>query len=156
MSDKTQAMRLLDSRKIPYKVLEYPPEERDAVQIATILGLAANEVFKTLVVVRQDGKPMLVMIPSDRQLDLKGLAKSVGDKKVKMASYREAEALTGLEVGGISALALLGRRFDVFLDGSAATLETITISAGRRGSQIQLATADLVEVSRPRFIDVAV
>jgi Cys-tRNA(Pro)/Cys-tRNA(Cys) deacylase len=155
MSDKTLAMRLLDGRKIPYEVFEYPPGERDAVQIAATLGIPAGEVFKTLVVVRQSGKPMLVMIPSDRQLGLKSLAKSVGEKKVKMASHKEAEALTGLQVGGISALALLNRRFDMLLDASATTLESITISAGRRGSQMRLATADLLEITQARLVDVA-
>lgn len=156
MSEKTQAMRLLEGRKIPYEVLEYPPEERDAVLIAETLGLRAHEVFKTLVVVRQSGKPMLVMIPSDRQLDLKKLAKSVGEKKVKMAAHREAEALTGLQVGGISALALLNRGFAVFADRSVESLETITVSAGQRGLQIRLAADALLGVSQARIVDVAV
>jgi Cys-tRNA(Pro)/Cys-tRNA(Cys) deacylase len=156
MNEKTQVMRILEGQKVPYEVLTYRPEERDAVRIAATLGMPSNEVFKTLVVIRQSGKPMLVMIPSDRQLDLKRLAKSVGEKKVKMATHREAEALTGLQVGGISALALLNRGFAVFADGSAESLETITVSAGQRGLQVRLAAADLLEISQAQIVDVAV
>ena len=135
---------------------QYPPEERDAVQIAETLGMHAREVFKTVVVVRQSGKPMLVMIPSDRQLDLKKLAKAVGEKKVKMATHREAEALTGLQVGGISALALLNRGFAVFADRSAEALETITVSAGQRGLQVKLPADALLTLSQARIVDAAV
>lgn len=156
MSEKTQAMRILEGRKVSYEVLAYPPEERDAVRIATALDLPAHEVFKTLVVIRQSGRAMLVIIPSDRQLDLKRLAKSVGEKKVKMATHREAEALTGLQVGGISALALLNRGFAIFADSSAESLETITVSAGQRGVQVRLAAAELLEICQAQIVDVAV
>lgn len=156
MSEKTQAMRILEGRKVSYEVLAYPPEERDAVRIAAALDLPAHEVFKTLVVIRQSGRAMLVIIPSDRQLDLKRLAKSVGEKKVKMATHREAEALTGLQVGGISALALLNRGFAIFADSSAESLETITVSAGQRGVQVRLAAAELLEICQAQIVDVAV
>jgi Cys-tRNA(Pro)/Cys-tRNA(Cys) deacylase len=97
---------------------------------------------------------MLVMVPADRQLDLKKMAKVVGEKKVKMASHSEAEDLTGLEVGGISALALVNKGFAVFLDKSAEGFDQIYVSAGQRGLDIQLAVNDLMAISRARLVEV--
>ncbi len=152
---KTNAMKLLEGKKVPYESYSYPANLRDAQEVAAAVGWPAGQVFKTLVVPRpKPGKPLLVMIPADRQLDLKKLAQGVGEKKLKMATQREAERLTGLQVGGISALALLNRGFDITLDESALAFDQIIISAGQRGLQIKLAVPDLVEVSGARLIDV--
>ncbi len=154
---KTLAMKVLEGKKVPYEVLSYTTSLRDAEEVAAAIGLPPAEVFKTLVVPRQKpSKPMLVMIPADRQLDLKKLAKAVKEKKLKMATLSEAERLTGLQVGGISALALLNRGFSIFLDDSAKALDVIVISAGQRGLQIKLAVADLTAVTRARLVDVVV
>ena len=151
---KTNAMKLLEGKKVPYESYAYPANLRDAEQVAAAVGWPAGQVFKTLVVPRpKPGKPILVMIPADRQLDLKKLAKGVGEKKLKMATQREAEQLTGLQVGGISALALLNRGFAIYLDESALAYEQIIISAGQRGLQIKLAVPDLVKVTRARMVD---
>jgi Cys-tRNA(Pro)/Cys-tRNA(Cys) deacylase len=155
MTQKTIAMRVLDGKRVPYRVLEYPASERDAERIAAILRLQPGEVFKTLVVSRPFGKPILAMIPSNGQLDLKKLAKAVGQKKLAMASHKDAESLTGLQVGGISPLALINRGFDVFLDRSGADLDQIVISAGQKGLQVQLPVADLIRLTRARIVDAA-
>lgn len=145
---KTIAMKLLEGKKVPYESFSYPSGLRDAQEVAAAVGLPAEQVFKTLVVPRpKPGKPMLVMIPSDRQLDLKQLAQAVGEKKLKMATHKEAERLTRLQVGGISALALINRGFDIFLDETALAFDQIVISAGQRGLQVKLAVADLVELT---------
>ena len=151
---KTNAMKLLEGKKVLYESYTYPSNLRDAQEVAAALDMPAGQVFKTLVVPRpKPGKPMLVMIPADRQLDLKKLAKAVGEKKLKMATQREAERLTGLQVGGISALALLNRGFASYLDESALVYDEIVISAGQRGLQIKLAVPDLVKMSRARMVD---
>lgn len=151
---KTIAMKLLEGKKVVYEAYSYPASLRDAQEVAAAVGWPAGQVFKTLVVPRpQPGKPMLVMIAADRQLDLKKLAKVVGEKKLKMATQREAERLTGLQVGGISPLALLNRGFDIYLDDSAQAYEWIIISAGQRGLQIKLAVSDLVSVSGASVVD---
>jgi len=153
-NQKTLAMKLLDGKKISYEVQEYDSSLRDAQAVAAAIGAADGQVFKTLVVTRpRPAKPILVMIPSDRQLNLKKLAKAVSEKKLKMATQNEAERLTGLQVGGISALALINRRFDVFLDQSAQTLNKIIVSAGQRGLQIQVAVSDLVAVTGAHMVD---
>jgi Cys-tRNA(Pro)/Cys-tRNA(Cys) deacylase len=147
---RTQAMRALDARKIPYQVHLFPDSIRDAVEVATQIGWPAAQVFKTLVVVREDtpnAHPLLVMMPADSALDLRRFAKEIGVKSARMASHDQAEHLTGLKVGGISALALLNRPFDVYIDASALTFDEICISGGQRGVDLQLRVADLVAIT---------
>jgi Cys-tRNA(Pro)/Cys-tRNA(Cys) deacylase len=154
MSDnKTNSMRALDARKIPYQVFTFSPDIHSALGVAEAVGLPSQQVYKTLVVLRPQGKPMLIMIAGDRELDLKRVAKAVGEKKVHMASHNEAEALTGLQVGGISALALLNRPFEVFLDRPASELSHLLVSAGKRGINLRLAVPDLIRVTRARIIE---
>lgn len=155
MTEKTQAMRALEGKKIAYAVLTYSADTRDAEEVALLVGLPPNEVFKTLVVMPPEPgkKPMLVMIPADKHLNLKQLAAASGAKKLKMATQREAEQLTGLQVGGISAVALLNKGFAVFIDRAAQAVPSVCISAGKRGLQIRLATADLIKLTNARVVD---
>jgi Cys-tRNA(Pro)/Cys-tRNA(Cys) deacylase len=118
-------------------------------------------VYKTLVVLTHDAgpgttgqrRPLLVMIAADRVVDLKKVASAVGVKRVEMAPAREAERLTGLKIGGISALALLEKRFRVYLDELARGLDEIVISAGVRGLNLRLRVADLLRVTGTDWID---
>ena len=157
MAERTQAMRALQGKRIPYEVLTYPDDMRDAVEIALLLGVSPDEVFKTLVVLppEKSKKPLLVMLPASAQLDLKKLAEAVGTKKLKMATHREAEQLTGLQVGGISAVALLGKPFGVYMDESAMSLTHVFISAGKRGIQLKIAVTDVVKLTGARIAPVA-
>ncbi|MCL4263218.1 MAG: aminoacyl-tRNA deacylase [Anaerolineae bacterium] len=156
--DKTLAMKVLEGKKVPYEVIPYPNHMRDAEEIALVLGVPAGQVFKTLVVLPpgnsgRAAKPLLVIIPADRQLNLKKVAQTVDAKKVQMASHKEAEAMTGLQVGGISALALLNRGFVVYLDASAQGYEQIYVSAGQKGLDVKLKVVDLVKVTGARLAD---
>lgn len=147
-------MKVLDSRKLSYKVHAYPEGERDAGKVAELIGKAPEMVFKTLVIVRIQGKPLLVVAPGSHKLDLKKVAKAIGDKKVKLATHRQAEELTGLRVGGISPLALLNKGFINILDRSARDHRTICISAGKKGLNVELAVVDLRRVIQARYEDV--
>lgn len=151
-SDKTLAMRVLDGKKVAYQVLTFAPQIHSADGAAETLGLPPAEVYKTLVVVRPLGKPLLVMAPAGQTLDLKRLAGAVGEKRLKMATQREAETLTGLQVGGISALALLNQGFEVCILREAQALDDIVVSAGRRGVDLRLAAADLIRVTAARLV----
>jgi Cys-tRNA(Pro)/Cys-tRNA(Cys) deacylase len=151
--EKTNSMRALEALKIPYEVFTFPPEVHSASGVADAVGLPYEQVYKTLVALRPEGKPLLIMIAGDRELDLKRVAKAVGEKKVRMASHKEAEALTGLQVGGISALALLNRPFDVFIDRPGTGLSHILVSAGKRGINLRIAVDDLIQVTRARVIE---
>jgi Cys-tRNA(Pro)/Cys-tRNA(Cys) deacylase len=151
--DKTNSMRALETRKIAYDVYTFSPGVHSATGVAEAVGLPHHQVYKTLVVMRSKGKPMLIMIAGDQELDLKRVARAVGEKKVRMASHKEAEDLTGLQVGGISALALLNRGFDVFIDRPATELSHILVSAGKRGINLHVAVEDLMRMTRARVIE---
>lgn len=157
MTDKLNSMRLLDSRKIPYvaKTYDASGEFHSATDAAQLIGASVDSVYKTLVVLREpvkSGKPILVMIASHREVDLKLLAKSLKEKSLRMATQKEAEALTGLQVGGISALALIKRGFEICIDEPALALDQIHISAGKRGVDLQLAVKDLMELTRAKVV----
>jgi len=160
-NEKTNAMRLLDGKHISYNVYHwtYAADEHAAGDVAAQIGKPPAQVFKTLVVLSPAPRvrPILAILGGDRELDLKKLATLAGEKKLAMATQREAEALTGLQVGGISALALLNRGFRVYLDAGASAFDRIVVSAGQRGVSVELGVADLVkllgarlgEISRP-------
>jgi Cys-tRNA(Pro)/Cys-tRNA(Cys) deacylase len=159
MAGKLNSMRVLEARKIPYVAMEYDAsrEFHSATDAAELIGAPMEAVYKTLVVLRdppKSGKPLLVLIASHREVDFKLLAKSLGSakQKLRMATQREAESLTGLQVGGISALALLNRGFEIALDEPAAALDQIHISAGQRGVDLRLAVKDLVAVTGAKVV----
>ncbi|MEZ4590488.1 MAG: aminoacyl-tRNA deacylase [Chloroflexota bacterium] len=157
-TNKTLAMRLLEGKKIAYEAIHYDASERDAEKIAVMLGVPPEQVFKTLVVAPPDGprsKPLLAVVPANRQLDLKKVAKLLNAKKVKMATHQQAEQLTGLQVGGISPLALLNKGFAIYLDELALAQPHIFVSAGERGTQIKLSPTDLRKVTGARTADLS-
>jgi Cys-tRNA(Pro)/Cys-tRNA(Cys) deacylase len=155
MMEKTQAMRVLEGQGVTYTAHVYPAGERDAEKVAEHLGVPAEKVYKTLVVPRHPGKNLLVLIPAHKRLDLKRVARAVGDKKVKMATHSEAERLTGLEVGGISPLALLNRGFLILADESMADRETVFVSAGAKGINLEVPADALRRVIGARLVSVA-
>jgi len=121
--------RMLTARKIPFSVFELPEEKLGALEAALIIGAPPEQVFKTIVVIREEkGKAILAVVPGDREVDLKALARAVGEKKLQLATEHQAERLTGLQAGGISPLALINRGFEVVLDVSAKNFEQIYIS----------------------------
>lgn len=149
---KNNVTRLLDQQKIAYTSFELPAEKLGAVETAQHLDVSASLVFKTIVVTRQGkGKPLLALVPGDREVDLKTLASVVQEKKLHLPTEREAEQLTGLQAGGISPLALLNRGFQVVIDASAQALEDIYISGGQRGLDIRLSPKDLANLLRATF-----
>lgn len=154
---KNNVTRLLDSKKVKYTVFtfDYDAGIESAVQVADAIGMPQSQVFKTLVVLpdQPNRKPMLVVIPGPATLNLKALAKGANLKKARMAPHAEAEILTGLQTGGISPLALINKGFDVYLDRAAQQYDTIAISAGQRGANIELPVKDLVKLVNARVID---
>jgi Cys-tRNA(Pro)/Cys-tRNA(Cys) deacylase len=148
--------RLLDSKKIPYQAYELPTEKLGARQTADLLGLEPELVYKTIVVTRPKGKPILAVIPGTNRVDLKMLAAELGEKKVSLPTEREAEDLTGLLAGGISPLALINRGFQVVIDSAAQARPEIHISGGQRGLNIRLQVKALAELAHARFATVSV
>ncbi len=149
---KTNAMRALDARRVSYTTFTYPDTIHSAAEVAELLGVAPGQVFKTLVVIADDTRHLLVVTPGDRELDPRLVAKAVGAKSAHMALQRDAERLTGLKVGGISPLALLDKRFAVYVDAPAAQLDELYINGGQRGVNLRLRTSDLLAVTSARII----
>ncbi|MGE3075495.1 MAG: YbaK/EbsC family protein [Dehalococcoidia bacterium] len=148
-TSKPLAIRMLEQKRIPHEVFEFDDSIRSATEVARVTGMPPEQVLKTLVV-EQDpprGKPYLVMMPSAMEVDLKVLAAGLGVKKLRMASHKDAERHTGLKVGGISALALLGRSFEVLVEESAELFDEVLVSAGQRGFDVRLAVIDLVQLT---------
>ena len=143
------AVRLLEQKGIAHEVYAFDETIRSAQEVARVTGMPPEQVLKTLVVEHDPprGKPYLVMVPSSLEIDMKVLAASLGAKKLRMASHRDAERQTGLRVGGISALALIGRGFEVFVEESATLFEEVLVSAGQRGYDVRLALADLIALT---------
>ena len=152
MPEKLNSMRILDQQKVSYLVREFPDTIHSADGVADYFGLPREWVYKTLVALPPTNKPVLVMVAGSRELDLKKLATSTGHKKVQMAPHKEAERLTGLQTGGISALALLHKNFTVYLDQPALELERILVSAGKRGVNLELSVQDLIRVTKAKVI----
>jgi Cys-tRNA(Pro)/Cys-tRNA(Cys) deacylase len=156
MTIKNNVTRLLDSRKIDYTAHEYDSSQfHSADEVAQLIGVPVEHVYKTIVVLREDKgrKPLLVMVAGDREIDLRKLAATLGEKKLKVARRDEAEALTGLQVGGISALALLARPFEVCIDRTALDLPHIHISGGQRGFDVQLGVKDLIALTKAKVVE---
>ena len=152
MAITNNVTRLLDSRKISYSTFELPAEKLGALETARLLNVEPASVFKTIVVTRdKPKKPLLVMIPGPAIVDLKLLASVLGEKKVYLPTEREAEALTGLQAGGISPLALLNKGFQVVLDASAQNFAEIHVSGGQRGLNIKLPVDALVKLTNARL-----
>ena len=143
---------LLDQRKIQYTAFELPAEKLGAEVTAELLGVSPELVFKTIVVKRSGrGKSILAVVPGSSEVDLKALAKVIGEKKVYLTTQREAEEITSLQAGGISPLALINRGFQVVIDQSASAHREIHVSGGQRGLNIRLPVSDLAKLTNARF-----
>jgi Cys-tRNA(Pro)/Cys-tRNA(Cys) deacylase len=148
--------RLLDSHKISYFAYELPAEKLGAMETAGLLGVDESIVFKTIVVIRENSKkPILVVIPGNRVVDLKLVASTFGEKKVTLPSEHEAETITGLQAGGISPLALINKRFTVVIDVVAQNFAEIHISGGQRGLNIKLGVSDLAKLTTAKFAPIS-
>lgn len=147
--------RLLDANRVNYTLHELPAEKLGAVETARLLNIPIELVWKTIVVTRDAprARPILAVLPGSLEVDLKLLAKSLGEKKLNLPTEHEAELLTGLQAGGISPLALLQRGFDVVIDETCQLFDTIHISGGQRGLNICLPMQDLIRLTNAQMAD---
>jgi len=156
---KLNSQRLLERHQVAYTIHTYvydPDDPPDAVEVARRIDLPPGQVFKTLVLGGAGhGRPVLVMLPADRQLDLKRCAAALGQKRLELLPRAQTERLTGLKIGGIGALALAPKRWPCYLDRSATAYERIYVNAGRRGVMLGVAVADLLRVLGAHLVDAA-
>lgn len=153
---KTNACRALDRLNIRYELRPYDfdPEHLEAERVAEKVGLPPAQVFKTLCVRGDDRSIVLGVIPGDRELDLKRLAKVAGCRSVDPVAVKELQQITGYIRGGVTALACK-RPFPVFADETITSYEVISVSAGQRGLQIFVAPADYVRATQATLAPLA-
>lgn len=134
---KTNASRQLDKLGIPYQLRDYKVDLEDlsAIKVAAEIGLPPGQVFKTLVAKGDRTGILLAVIPGDCELDLKGLARASGNRRIELAPLDQLQQLTGYVRGGVTALACK-KSYPVYLDASAQNFEFISVSAGIQGVQI--------------------
>lgn len=152
---KTNAMRILDTHKVNYEVLEYEWEEGrgTGVHAAAELGLPEDHVYKTLV--GRGAKTGLVVfcIPVAAELDMKKAARVSGNKSVELIHVKEIESLTGYLRGGCSPVGMK-KLFPTYFHDAMKKLDDVYVSAGKRGMQIHLKPQDLANVVAAKFDDI--
>jgi Cys-tRNA(Pro)/Cys-tRNA(Cys) deacylase len=149
VANKTNAARLLDQMGIRYELREYAVDLDDlaAETVAAKIGLAPEQVFKTLVARGDRNGICVAVIPANTELDLKALAAASGNRKVQLVPVKELQTLTGYIRGGVTALA--GKKdYPVYVDETVELFDQISISAGVRGLQIVLAPADYLRATK--------
>lgn len=154
MTTKTNAMRLLEQAKIPYRAAEYQFDENDlnGMHAAEGLGMPPEQVFKTLVSHGEKRGFCVFCIPVCCELDLKKAAKASGDKKIELVHVKELLGLTGYIRGGCSPIGMK-KKFPTFLEEAAQLYDEIAVSAGQRGRQIILNPMDLADFTGAELTD---
>lgn len=141
--EKTNVMRMLDQKKIPYKSHCYiGTGALNGTEVADALGQDRNQVFKTLVTVSPTKNYYVFMIPVEKELDLKKAAKAVGEKSISMIRQKELLPLTGYVHGGCSPIGMK-KQFRTVVDITCNNFTTIIFSAGKIGYQVELSPEDL-------------
>ena len=150
---KTNAMRILERMKIPFTHLTYECKEfEDGIQIADMLGLPHEKVYKTLVTVGASKNYFVFVIPIEKELDLKAAARSVGEKSVAMIHVKEINQITGYIRGGCSPIGMK-RKFRTFIDDTVSLYDKVYVSAGIRGLQLVISPSDLIKASDGQPVD---
>lgn len=154
--EKTNVMRTLEQKKIPYTAFSYDPDGPiDGVSVAAETGLDAASVFKTLVTKGASGAYYVFDIPVAENLDLKKAAKAVGEKSIAMLPQKELLPLTGYVHGGCSPVGMK-KQFPTVFHETVNDLELVAVSAGKIGYQVQVKPADLLNLLRAKTADVIV
>lgn len=153
--EKTNVMRVLDQKKVPYTPHHYahPDGAVDGASVAALIGKDPASVCKTLVTQGASKKYYVFVIPVLRELDLKAAARAVGEKSIEMIRQAQLLPLTGYVHGGCSPVRMK-KQFPTVFDQSEETLDTITVSAGKIGAQVEVAPGALCALVRGRFAPV--
>lgn len=153
---KTNAMRILETKKIPYTAHTYECGEFiDGIQIADMLGLPYEKVYKTLVTQGSSKNYYVFVIPIAAELDMKKAAKAVGEKSVTMLHVKDIQAVTGYIRGGCTAVGMK-KQYVTRIEASALALEKIIVSGGKLGMQLELSPQDLAKAAAAEFADIIV
>lgn len=146
MQEKTNVMRILDQKKIPYQMHSYADTEAvSGKEVAQVLGEDPGRLFKTLVTLAKSGRHYVFLVAAEAKLDLKKAAALAGEKSLEMLKSKELLPLTGYVHGGCSPIGMK-KVFPTFIDKGAEDFETIFVSAGKIGYQIEIALEDLAKI----------
>lgn len=153
--EKTNVMRILEQKKIKYIAQEYAHGDGavDGVTVAALTGNDPARIFKTLVTRGASKTPYVFCIPVAEELDLKKAAKAVGEKSIAMIHVSEITALTGYVRGGCSPIGMK-KQFTTVYHSSIDELDSVMVSAGKIGYQIDIAPAELIKLTRGKTADV--
>lgn len=152
---KTNAMRMLDRLKLPYTVHTYECDEFiDGVHIAQLLGESCDSCFKTLVTVGKSGSYYVFALPVDKELDMKKCARAVGEKSLEMVHVKDINAVTGYIRGGCTPIGMK-KQYRTVIHSTAQQFDTMIVSGGKHGTQLELAPADLAKACNGEFADIA-
>ncbi|MBR3803593.1 MAG: Cys-tRNA(Pro) deacylase [Clostridia bacterium] len=155
MLEKTNVMRILDSKKVNYIPHTYEAEEAaSGTEVAKILSLDPQKVFKTLVTAGKSGEHYCFVVPVEKELNLKKAAKAVGEKSIEMIKSKELLPLTGYIHGGCSPIGMKKFLRTTF-HTTAGDFDTIVFSGGKIGRHVELSLADLSKVIRYSVADIA-
>lgn len=155
MGEKTNVMRTLDQKKINYKSYSYVNTDAiSGIEVATVLNLNPNRVFKTLVTIGDSKKYYVFVVPVSGDLDLKKAAKQVNEKSIEMIKAKDLLPLTGYIHGGCSPIGMK-KLFKTVIDESAKNQETIIFSAGKIGYQVELTLEELSKVIPFQLADIS-
>ena len=154
---KTNVMRVLEQKKIKYTPHSYPhgDEAVDGLSVASLIGEDPAKIFKTLVTRGASKGIYVFVIPVGDELDLKKAAKAVGEKSIDMIHVSEINALTGYIRGGCSPIGMK-KQYSTTYDESALDKDTIIVSAGKIGYQVELEPQALMQLTRGRAADITV
>lgn len=154
--EKTLVMKILDSKEIKYFEHTYNKDDGiDAISVAKSLNEDVNCVFKTLVTVGKSKKHYVFVIPASGELDLKKAALAAKEKNIEMIHQKELLPLTGYVHGGCSPIGMK-KLFQTFIDSSAKELNTIIISGGKIGYQVELNPNDLINLINGTYFDLTI
>lgn len=157
LSNKTNAVRLLEKQKILYNSYEFDwnQEHLDAVSVAHQLSVNPERVFKTLVTTGNRTGTIVAIIPGNNELDLKKLARISKNKKIELLPVNDLEKTTGYIRGGCSTIGMK-KSFPIYLSQEAVSFEKIIVSGGKRGLQIELTPHDLLKITKGVISDLTV
>ena len=146
---KTNGARYLESLNIAFEMREYEvdPDDLSAITVAKKIGMPAEQVFKTLLTTGGPHEFVFAVIPGDAELDFKKLARTAGLRKAEMVSLKDVQPLTGYIRGGVTIFGAK-KSFPVYVDETAILFDTISVSAGTRGTQLILSPDDYLRAAQ--------
>ena len=151
---QTRVTEILDRNRIKYKVKPHSRKVYTCQEAAAERGVKVNQIVKCMIVKDLEDDFYIALLPGDKKLNLKKLAKILNQKKVKIASKKEVERITGYILGAVSPVGIKRKDIQFYFDRSIMDEDHIDISSGRADAGIELKSGDLLDLLRPQLVDI--